>query len=165
MKSNNTYTINSNGCWIWQGRLDKDGYPRMNALCIGGKRKPVSVHKYNYEYKYGKVAAGLVIDHTCLNILCVNPDHMEAITQTENVRRGKATELSIDIARDIRKLYSDGEYKQYDIAKIYNIHPARVSDIINNRKWREDEEINPQKTAQIIANKNKDSVLNYACPC
>lgn len=33
---------------------------------------------------------GLTIDHLCRNPLCVNPDHLEPVTNSENVRRAAA---------------------------------------------------------------------------
>jgi hypothetical protein len=54
---------------------------------VGGKT--VSVHRHNYITKFGPVPEGLVLDHKCCNPRCVNPDHLEAVTQKENVQRGK----------------------------------------------------------------------------
>lgn len=36
----------------------------------------------------GPIPEGLVIDHLCRDLLCVNPGHLEPVTQKENVRRG-----------------------------------------------------------------------------
>jgi hypothetical protein len=43
-----------------------------------------------YEDKYGPVPEGLVLDHKCRVRICCNPEHLEAITNEENVRRGLA---------------------------------------------------------------------------
>jgi hypothetical protein len=32
-------------------------------------------------------ASGLVLDHTCVNSSCRNPDHLEAVTQAVNIQR------------------------------------------------------------------------------
>src|SRR5690606_27089460 len=35
----------------------------------------------------GPIPAGLVIDHLCGNTSCCNPEHLEAVTNAENMRR------------------------------------------------------------------------------
>jgi hypothetical protein len=48
----------------------------------------VRAHRIAYEMTKGLIPEGLVIDHLCRVHCCVNPDHLEAVTQLENVRRG-----------------------------------------------------------------------------
>jgi hypothetical protein len=67
------------GCWEWIGSITR-GYGQF-----GIKRKTLRAHKYNYESKYGKVPEGLVLDHTCRNKWCVNPDHLQPVKQIANM--------------------------------------------------------------------------------
>ena len=70
-------------CWEWSGCKDKnDGY---GSFRIGSKL--LRAHRVSYELCRGKIQKGLVIDHLCRNITCVNPLHLEPVTSQENVRR------------------------------------------------------------------------------
>lgn len=73
-----------NGCWEWQAALTKNGY--------GVARHPVwgsRAHRVSYFLYKGPIPDGLHIDHLCRNRKCVNPDHLEVVTITENNRRAK----------------------------------------------------------------------------
>jgi len=66
-------------CWLWEGRLDKDGYG------IFGK---IRAHRWSYEVFREEIPRGLQIDHLCRVRNCVNPWHLEPVTSQENTRRG-----------------------------------------------------------------------------
>lgn len=74
------------GCWNWTGSLS-NGYGKINSG--GSCGHPLRAHRVIYELLVGKIPTGMVIDHLCKNRKCVNPVHMEVVTQKENVNRGK----------------------------------------------------------------------------
>ncbi|HKF38799.1 MAG TPA: HNH endonuclease signature motif containing protein [Ktedonobacteraceae bacterium] len=72
----------TNECWIWQGKIAANG---RAIFKVNGRS--VYVHKWAYEHYKGPTPEGLVLDHLCKIPACVNPDHLEAVTQLENNRR------------------------------------------------------------------------------
>jgi hypothetical protein len=50
-------------------------------------KKTRLAHRLAYELAKGPIPGGLEIDHVCEHRWCVNPNHLEAVTHTENVRR------------------------------------------------------------------------------
>lgn len=82
-------------CWSWTGGTNPKGYGRVSLK--GGKN--MFVHRMFYEAEKGTIGDGLVIDHLCRNRRCCNPDHLEAVTNAENVRRGRTGKWQIRESR------------------------------------------------------------------
>ena len=69
-------------CWVWKGAT-LNGYGKFLV-----NKKHVYSHKISYQLFKGEIPKGKELDHLCRNILCVNPEHLEAVTHRENVLRG-----------------------------------------------------------------------------
>jgi hypothetical protein len=77
----------SDGCWSWVGAKTKGGHHHYGQFSLQHPFTKPTAHRIAYEVVHGPVSDKLEIDHLCLNTLCVNPDHLEAVTQGENRRR------------------------------------------------------------------------------
>ncbi|MDP9114728.1 MAG: HNH endonuclease [Acidobacteriota bacterium] len=76
---------NGTACVIWTGPVNDHGYGVFNA-----NGKSHLAHRFSYEAKVRQVPDGLELDHLCRVRRCVNEDHLEPVTNAENVRRGDA---------------------------------------------------------------------------
>ena len=72
-------------CWLWLGPLETTGYGTI-AISQRPTRKRL-VHRHAYEMLRGPIPADMTIDHLCKVKHCVNPDHMEIVTRSENTKR------------------------------------------------------------------------------
>lgn len=84
--------VTESGCWIYMGSLNKLGYGRMSigSRTDGTQRKAASVHRIAYELLRGPIPPGLDIDHLCRVRCCVNPDHLEPVSERVNIIRGQS---------------------------------------------------------------------------
>ena len=86
----------ANGCWVWKKATQTNGY---GSIGINGRS--TLAHRASYEAFVGPIPEGMTIDHrchsdatdcaggkTCQHRLCVNPAHLEPVTQAENNARG-----------------------------------------------------------------------------
>lgn len=75
-------------CWEWQKHVGAWGYPQIG---IGsrkdGSRRIVYAHRLSYETFVASIPAEYQVDHLCRNKCCINPLHLEAVTEAENIRR------------------------------------------------------------------------------
>lgn len=134
-------------CWLWVGAKVR-GY---GAMQINGKKK--KAHRFSYEFYVGEIADSMLVCHKCDVPACVNPSHLFLGTHADNakdkvrkkrqargekVARGRS-KLTPEMVKEIRDAYKRGDKTRNTIAlaKLYRISNCFVSEIINNKKWKE----------------------------
>lgn len=74
-------------CWLWTGAVGSHGYGNFRAGA-----GYVRAHRYAYELIRGRIpeagSTRMVLDHRCRNTLCVNPRHLDPVTDRINIHRG-----------------------------------------------------------------------------
>jgi hypothetical protein len=75
-------------CWLWTASTIR-GYGQIGA---GGQfGKTLYAHRVAYEMLVGPIPEGLYLDHLCRVTRCVNPKHLEPVTNRENILRGESS--------------------------------------------------------------------------
>ena len=69
------------GCWLWSLRRDRHGYG-----CANYKGKTVGAHRLSYMAHNGEIPKGMLVRHTCDIRECVNPEHLQIGTHSDNMR-------------------------------------------------------------------------------
>jgi hypothetical protein len=139
------YTVNNNGCWIWNGgKTDR----KYGITTINKER--IRVHRLMWSVINGKIPIGMCICHKCDNPSCINPDHLFLGTNQDNVNdrekkgrnkppivygennpRAKLKEADvIEILKLINK-----NVPLSNIAKMYNVGATAIFNIKHGIRW------------------------------
>ncbi len=70
-------------CWVWTASRCSKGY---GTFRYAGMVRVA--HRVSYTYYEGEIPVGLTLDHLCRTRACVNPLHLEPMTNRENILRG-----------------------------------------------------------------------------
>jgi hypothetical protein len=76
-------------CWLWTGGKSPNGYGHFSDRPWQG-----GAHRWAYEHLVGPIPSGLCLDHLCRVRHCVRPEHLEPITQRENLLRGRTLQAA-----------------------------------------------------------------------
>ena len=131
-----------NGCWEWQGSLDRSGYGQFKLYDTGhGKgsqrQKVIAAHRMAWKLEKGQCPPYLC--HKCDNRKCVNPSHLyEGSPQENSQDRSRrhpgwaCRSLSDHIIRRIRREYFIG-FSSNQLSNKYSISKHTVLKIINGK--------------------------------
>ncbi len=132
-----------NGCILWMGNLNESGY---GILSMGTRRRSIRAHRVAYELVNGPVPRGLVVMHKCDNPRCVNADHLQLGTHSDNHadmvsklrhnhgERSYFAKLTEEQVREIRRR-SNGT-SQGDLAGSYGVNRQTIARIISRETWK-----------------------------
>lgn len=131
----------TDSCWEWQGNKDKIGYGKF-------KYKDNTLAHRISALLYGIDIKGKCVCHTCDNPSCVNPKHLFAGTQKDNMRdmvkknrarQGLAhpkSKLNPTIVKQIRKEYVEGNISMKALGEKYNISEPTVFQVVRYKTWK-----------------------------
>lgn len=124
----------NDGCTVWKGRINRNGYGR---ICFLGKQE--SVHRVIYSYKKGPIPNGMQVLHRCDVRCCINVDHLFLGTNDDNVAdkvaKGRtASKLKASDVLRIKLLLSKGRLHA-EIAKRFQVDQSTISRIGSGKRW------------------------------
>lgn len=74
-------------CWPWRASRYRTGYGRF-GVGPASSRVQTSAHRVAFDLANGPIPEGLVVDHICAVRECVNPRHLQVLTNAANILRG-----------------------------------------------------------------------------
>ena len=104
----------NSGCWLWTAAINEHGYGTLRLGRHKGKTQNYLAHRFTFEFYNGPILDGSILDHTCRQRACVNPDHLEAVTHRVNILRGvgvsaqNAKKLKCDSGHSLETAYLIG---------------------------------------------------------
>ena len=82
--------IDANGmCHLWTAAKQRQGY---GMFSVNGKSMPA--HRFSYLLHKGNIAENMVVHQTCENNGCVNPEHLELQTKSQNKKSYSSVRIS-----------------------------------------------------------------------
>lgn len=114
--------------------------PWATLIAIGAKR--IETRSWPTEYRgpvaihsraRGPIPEGLHLDHLCRNRNCVNPDHLDPVTNSENSHRGNRSKLNWESVAEIRALA--GTMTNAEIGRKLGISRPTVSEVVHRKTW------------------------------
>lgn len=147
----------SNGCVLWEGYTDKDGYP-ITCMTLEDGKKNRKVHRLVLERSLGRsLKPGMFACHSCDTPNCVNEDHLfegsaldnnqdmiskgrqRSGEQNNHGERNPNRKLSQEDVLFIRKhhvkLSKKSPHSTGNLARMFGVHPTQIQKIVREQAW------------------------------
>lgn len=134
-------------CWIWTGAFRSVGGYGFFHL---GREGCISAHRAAYIIFKGSIPKGKSILHSCDNKKCVNPEHLTAGTQSQNLKdclergrfvapkgeRNGQARLTLAQVESMRSEYTGTRGDLKKLSKKFGVASSTVHSIVNRNRWR-----------------------------
>lgn len=143
------------GCWLWTGSINPDGYGMFGAAPYGAVSPATGrgAHRVSWEMAFGAIPEGMAICHRCDNPRCVRPDHLFFGTPADNAadrsRKGRSfrasqnqgtkngrAKLTEQDVQEIRRLHREHRWPTKDIAGHFGISDRSIHAVITKKSWK-----------------------------
>ena len=131
----------SGDCWLWTGWCFGNKYG-----CFRDKQKKLLAHRVSYELHFEPPAKRNVL-HRCDNPRCVNPAHLFAGSQQDNVndmilknRKPKGERCTFSKLKKIEVLFIKKNHKiitQKKLSEMFGISKAAIQKIHDGDSWKD----------------------------
>lgn len=137
---NNSTEDSVTGCWLWNKRINPDGYGEMGYLGKKERSHRVSALEFCAEDIKGKV-----VMHMCDTPACVNPFHLEVGTQLANIKdrhsKGRTARAeqkghhSWEQVNEARRLAEEEGMSRKEIAVTLGFKTTALQAILTYKSW------------------------------
>lgn len=140
----------SGDCWEWTATKHYKGYGEFQTCTCNRHGKGDKAHRVSYMLHNKELPEGLCVMHKCDNRGCVNPEHLQAGTNQDNIddrnKKGRqatgakgnhgTSKLTQEIVDEIRARYAAGGVTQTALATEYGLSNRHVSGIVRYEVWK-----------------------------
>ena len=137
-----------NECWNWLGAKNEKGYGGIGRGVRNGKHE--LAHRVSYELTHGAVPEGCYVLHSCDNPSCVNPAHLRAGSQSENIKEafdkkrkvqpimfGEQNPRSKLNIEQVKFIKSNPQLGHKHIADMFGLSPNCIRGVRIGRTWKD----------------------------
>ena len=140
----------SNGCWLWQGSVNINGYGQIRLEPVGNAIRGAksTTHRVAWVLKHGPSPDGMNVCHRCDNPRCVNPAHLWLGTHAANLAdmksKGRAArgdrsgtaKLNSKKVLIIKRLLFLGHCNAVELSELLGVSATTIDSIRNQKSWR-----------------------------